>query len=98
MPNGHRGENRENTMKKSTRCVAASFAIGGAFAFAPIATANDDDETAPDTGPYPTYQFGYGPSPLVPYGSTPYSPYQFGYINVNHDEVYTTNGYLDVPF
>jgi hypothetical protein len=80
----------ENIMKKSTRYVApflAAFAIGGALALTPIA--NADTDSAP---------FGTGPSPLVPYGSMPYIPYQIGHTYSNHDEVYTTNGYRDLPF
>lgn len=36
--------------------------------------------------------------PLVPYGTNPTSPYVLGYHVSNHDEDYTTNGFLDVPF
>jgi hypothetical protein len=36
--------------------------------------------------------------PLVPYGTDPHSPYVFGYHESNHDEAYTTNGQVDVPF
>jgi len=34
----------------------------------------------------------------VPYGTNPHSPYVFGYHESNHDEVYTTNGQVDVLF
>ena len=34
----------------------------------------------------------------VPYGTNPHSPYVFGYHESNHDEAYTTNGQVDVPF
>jgi hypothetical protein len=36
--------------------------------------------------------------PLVPYGTNPTSPYVLGYHVSNHDEAYSTNGFLDVPF
>jgi hypothetical protein len=36
--------------------------------------------------------------PAVPYGTDPHSPYVLGYHVSNHDEAYTTNGQLDVPF
>lgn len=91
----------EILMNKSARCVAAC-AVGGAFALAPIdvlvPVAAADEVVEPYFGPYIPYPPGTGPNPLIPYGSTPYSPFRLGYVNVNHDEVYTTNGYLDVPF
>ena len=34
----------------------------------------------------------------VPYGTNPHSPYVFGYHESNHDEAYTTNSQVDVPF
>jgi hypothetical protein len=37
-------------------------------------------------------------NPLVPYGTNPTSPYAPRYHVDNHDEVNTTNGFLDVPF
>jgi hypothetical protein len=84
-------------MKRSTRYVApflAAFAIGGALALTPIANAATHSAPAATAEPAP----GTGPNPLVPYGSTPYVPYQLGPTYTNHDETYTTNGYLDVPF
>ena len=36
--------------------------------------------------------------PLVPYGTDPQVPYVLGYHVSDHDETYTTNGQLDVPF
>ena len=36
--------------------------------------------------------------PAVPYGTLPHSPYVLGYHVSNHDETYTTNGQVDVPF
>jgi hypothetical protein len=87
----------ENIMKKSTRYVApflAAFAIGGELALTPIANADTDSAPVATSEP----PFGTGPSPLVPYGSMPYIPYQIGHTYSNHDEVYTTNGYRDLPF
>ena len=37
-------------------------------------------------------------NPLVPYGTNPTSPYVLGYHVSNHDEAFTTNGFVDVPF
>ena len=36
--------------------------------------------------------------PAVPYNTEPHSPYVLGYHVSNHDEAYTTNGQVDVPF
>ena len=36
-------------------------------------------------------------NPLVPSGTNPMGPYVLGYYVSNHDEAYTTNGFLDVP-
>jgi hypothetical protein len=37
-------------------------------------------------------------NPAVPYGTDPGSPYVLGYHVSNHDESFTTNGFLDTPF
>jgi hypothetical protein len=37
-------------------------------------------------------------NPLVPYGTNPHAPYVLGFHESNHDEAYTTNGQVDVPF
>ena len=36
--------------------------------------------------------------PVVPFGTDPHSPYVLGYHVSNHDEAFTTNGQVDVPF
>jgi hypothetical protein len=82
-------------MKTVIKYVApwlAAAAIGGAVAFAPIASAAT--APAPYSGPAATA----GTDPLVPYGTDPSIPYRLGYINPNHDEGNTTNGEVDLPF
>jgi hypothetical protein len=74
----------KNPMKFVATALAAA-AIGGAVAMAPIAAA---DSHAPMSGT----------DPLVPYGTNPYLPYPQGYVDSNHDEVYTTNGSVELPF
>ena len=37
-------------------------------------------------------------NPAVPYGTDPHSPYVLGYHVSNHDESFTTNGFVDTPF
>ena len=73
----------------------AAAAIGGAIAFAPIASAATHLAPVPTT---PSAAGSAGTDPLVPYGTNPYVPYRLGYINPNHDEGNTTNGEVDVPF
>lgn len=77
----------KNPMKFVATALAAA-AIGGAVAMAPIAAA------APTPSPTPMS----GTDPLVPYGTNPYLPYPQGYVDSNHDEVYTTNGSVELPF
>ncbi|WP_319448278.1 MULTISPECIES: hypothetical protein [unclassified Mycobacterium] len=74
----------------------AAFAIGGAVALAPVAGA----ATLPTPHPTATAPAvpGAGTDPLVPYGTDPEAPYRLGYVNSNHDEANTSNGYLDLPF
>jgi hypothetical protein len=88
----------EQTMKISTKHVApilAAFAIGGALAIAPIASAaTQTAPTAVATAP----AVAGGTDPLVPYGTEPQVPYRLGYINSNHDEANTSAGQLDLPF
>lgn len=83
----------KHPMKFVTTVLAAA-AIGGAVALAPIAAA--------DTGSHTTVAAANGPmtgtDPLVPYGTNPYLPYPQGYVDSNHDEVYTTNGSVELPF
>ncbi|MFV8048716.1 hypothetical protein [Mycobacterium sp. 48b] len=74
-----------NPMKFVATALAAA-AIGGAVALAPVAAA----------APAPTPMSGT--DPLVPYGTNPYLPYPQGYVDSNHDEVYTTNGSVELPF
>ncbi|MFV8161800.1 hypothetical protein ACNQVK_06735 [Mycobacterium sp. 134] len=77
----------KNPMKFAATALAAA-AIGGALAMAPIAAA----------APAPTPTPMSGTDPLVPYGTNPYLPYPQGYVDSNHDEVYTTNGSVELPF
>ncbi|WP_029108564.1 hypothetical protein [Mycobacterium sp. URHD0025] len=85
----------KNPMKFAATALAA-VAIGGAVAMAPIAAA--------DTGSHPAIAAAAnnspmtGTDPLVPYGTNPYLPYPQGYVDSNHDEVYTTNGSVELPF
>lgn len=84
----------KNPMKFVTTVLAAA-AIGGAVALAPIAAADTGSHTttvAAANGPMT------GTDPLVPYGTNPYLPYPQGYVDSNHDEVYTTNGSVELPF
>ena len=46
----------------------------------------------------PVGDAGTGVDPLVPAGTDPQVPVTLGYVNRNHDEGYTTNGQVDVPF
>jgi hypothetical protein len=74
----------------------AAFAIGGAVALAPVAGAAT--YTAPHTAVAAPSTVGAGTDPLVPYGTDPQVPYLLGYVNSNHDEANTSNGFLDLPF
>jgi hypothetical protein len=102
-----RPNDQENIMKMTIKHIApwlAAAAIGGAIGIAPVA--NADPGSAPVSqarfaanpaaaAPAP---FGTGEDPLVPDGPNPYIPYQLGYINLNHDEGNTSNGFVDLPF
>ncbi|MGV9798471.1 hypothetical protein ACWDTP_10460 [Mycobacterium sp. NPDC003449] len=70
----------------------AATAVGAAVAFAPVAAAATPPRVQPPAVS-PT-----GTDPLVPYGTNPDLPYPQGYIDSDHDEVYTTNGGVDLPF
>lgn len=82
-------------------------AIGAAIGLSPIASADPGAAPVPQTrfaanpaasstsAPAP---FGTGEDPLVPNGPNPYIPYQLGYINLNHDEGNTSNGFVDLAF
>jgi hypothetical protein len=86
-------------MKITTKHVApllAAFAIGGAVAIAPVASAAT--YAAPSTVAVAPAVPGGGTDPLVPYGTDPQVPYRLGYINSNHDEANTSAGQLDLPF
>jgi hypothetical protein len=74
----------------------AAFAIGGAVALAPVASAATSIAAPPAATP--TAGPGTGTDPLVPYGPEPQVPYRLGYINSNHDEANTSAGQLDLPF
>jgi hypothetical protein len=74
----------------------AAFAIGGAVALAPVAGAATSP--APHTAAAAPTTIGAGTDPLVPYGTDPQVPYLLGYVNSNHDEANTSNGFLDLPF
>ncbi|GAB5896056.1 MULTISPECIES: hypothetical protein [Mycolicibacterium] len=78
-------------MKMSAKFIApwlAAAAITGAVALAPVAGAAPVSHSPATTGT----------DPLVPYGTNPDNPYPQGYVDSNHDEVYTTNGSVDLPF
>ena len=83
-------------MKTTIRYVApwlAAAGIGGAIAFAPIASAAPIANAA--THPAPVSSAGT--DPLVPYGTDPQVP-PLGFHESNHDDANTTNGFVDVPF
>lgn len=76
-------------MKMPIKFIApwlAAAAIGGAVAFAPIASAADSHTQVSGT------------DPLVPLGTDPAIPYRLGYVDSNHDEANTTGGGVDLPF
>ncbi|WP_135459357.1 hypothetical protein [Mycobacterium sp. DL99] len=81
----------KNPMKFVATALAAA-AIGGAVAMAPIVAADSGSHTTTANSPMT------GTDPLVPYGTNPYLPYPQGYVDSNHDEVYTTNGSVELPF
>ncbi len=75
----------------------AAVAIGGAVAFAPVASAAT--LPAPVATVVTASTMGEaGTDPLVPFGTEPQVPVWLGYIDSNHDEVDTTNGQVDLPF
>jgi hypothetical protein len=94
------------TIKHIAPWLAAA-AIGAAIGIAPVANAdpgsapvsqsrfapNSAASATPATAP-----FGTGEDPLVPNGPNPSIPNQLGYINLNHDEGNTSNGFVDLPF
>ena len=83
-------------MKTTIKCVApwlAAVAIGGAIAFAPIASAVTPVASAATPAPVSSA----GTDPLVPYGTDPHVP-SLGFDESNHDGANTTNGFVDVPF
>ncbi|MHC9296700.1 hypothetical protein ACRCUN_29905 [Mycobacterium sp. LTG2003] len=78
-------------MKMPIKFIApwlAAAAIGGAVAFAPIASAADTN----------THSQVSDTDPLVPVGTDPVIPYRLGYVDSNHDEANTTGGGVDLPF
>ena len=84
-------------MKTTINYIApwlAAAAIGGAVAFAPIASA----ATTPSAQSGPVAVGTAGTDPIVPFGTDPHSPYVLGYHVSDHDESDTTNGQVDVPF
>jgi hypothetical protein len=101
-------------MFAATRITAAVAAglVAGLTAFAPIAAADTHDVADPQTSTaqaHPTTpidgQSGApvgdttpGADPLIPFGTDPLSKVKLGYIDRNHDEGNTANGFVDVPF
>lgn len=100
-----------NALTRITAVVAAGLAAG-VTAFAPIAAADPTDladpqvsttqtnPTTPISGATgaPVGDSSWGTSPLIPYGTDPLSKIKLGYIDRNHDEGTTANGFVDAPF
>jgi hypothetical protein len=86
---------------KTTKQIApwvAAAALVAAVGLAPVAAA-----AAPMAAPVATAaQSGpvgsAGTDPLVPYGTDPAIAPRLGYVDSNHDEANTTNGFVDSAF
>jgi hypothetical protein len=94
------GDSAEENIMKTTRQIApwvAAAALVAAVGLAPAATAATPAApvaTAAQNRPVGSA----GTDPLVPYGTDPAIAPRLGYINSNHDEANTTNGFVDSPF
>jgi hypothetical protein len=83
---------RSPEMKKSAIISATAAAlIGGLLTFAPVASAAPAQHVVP-------VAVQAGVDPLLPVGTDPQAPVRLGYINSNHDEANTSNGYVDTAF
>jgi hypothetical protein len=75
----------------------AAAAIGGAIALAPIVSAATDPAPIASAATHSAPVSSAGADPLVPYGTDPQVS-SLGFHESNHDDVDTTNGFVDVPF
>jgi hypothetical protein len=84
------------TIKHFAPWVAAA-ALAAAVGLAPIAaaaTVPTPVATAAQNGP----RSSAGADPLVPYGTDPSIAPRLGYVDSNHDEANTSNGFVDSSF
>ena len=86
---------KKTTLKYVTSGLAA-LAIGGAVAFAPVASAATP--ATPVASAMGSPIGSAGTDPLVPFGTEPHVPGVLGYVDSSHDEANTTNGQVDLPF
>jgi hypothetical protein len=92
-------EHEETIMKTTFKHVTsglAALAIGGAVAFAPVASAATP--ATPVASAMGSPIGSAGTDPLVPFGTEPHVPGVLGYVDSSHDEANTTNGQVDLPF